>query len=43
MLRWLTMLALFALAAPAAAQEWRMAPEYDVLLSSFEIQPSVIR
>jgi hypothetical protein len=40
---WLTMIAFFALAAPAAAQEWRMAPEYDVLLTSFEIQPHVIR
>jgi hypothetical protein len=43
MRRWLTMIALLALAAPAAAQEWRMAPEYDVLLTSFEIQPAVIR
>jgi hypothetical protein len=43
MRRWLTMIALLTLAAPAAAQEWRMAPEYDVLLSSFEIQPPVIR
>src|SRR4051812_43631985 len=43
MRRWLTMIALLALAAPAAAQEWRMAPEYDVLLTSFEIQPPVIR
>jgi hypothetical protein len=37
------MLAALALAAPAAAQEWRMAPEYDVLLTSFEIQPKTIR
>ena len=43
MRRWPIVLASLALAAPAAAQEWRMAPEYDVLLSSFEIQPPVIR
>lgn len=43
MRRWLTMIALLALAGPAAAQEWRMAPEYDVLLTSWEIQPQVIR
>ena len=43
MRRWLTILALLALAAPAAAQEWRMAPEYDVLLTSFEVQPKVIK
>jgi plastocyanin len=36
-------IALVALAAPAVAQEWRMAPEYDVLLTSFEIQPQRIR
>ena len=29
--------------APAAAQDWRFAPEYDVLITSFEIQPRVIR
>lgn len=40
---WLTMIALLALAAPAAAQDWRMAPEYDVALTSFEIEPHVIR
>jgi hypothetical protein len=40
---WLTMIAFLALAAPAAAQEWTVAPEYDVLLTSFEIQPHVIR
>lgn len=34
---------LLALAAPAAAQEWRMAPEYDVLLTSYDIQPKEIR
>jgi hypothetical protein len=43
MRRWLTMLTLLALAAPAAAQDWRMAPEYDVQLTSFEIAPQVIR
>src|ERR1044071_5569627 len=31
------------LAAPAAAQEWRMAPEYDVQLSAYDIQPGEIR
>jgi plastocyanin len=30
-------------AAPAAAQEWRMAPEYDVLLSTWDIAPDEIR
>lgn len=44
---WLTMMiASLALAAPTAAQEvqeWRLAPEYDVLLTSFEIQPHLIR
>jgi hypothetical protein len=47
MRRWPILLALLVLAAPVAAQdglpEWRMAPEYDVLLTSFEIQPRVIR
>jgi plastocyanin len=33
----------FLLAAPAAAQEWRMAPEYDVQLSTYDIQPRDIR
>jgi hypothetical protein len=31
------------LASPAAAQEWRMAPEYDVLLTAYDIQPGEIR
>lgn len=31
------------LAAPAAAQDWRMAPEYDVQLSAYDIQPGEIR
>ena len=43
MRRWPIVLAALLLAAPAAAQEWRMAPEYDVLLTSWEIQPRVIR
>ena len=30
-------------AAPAPAQEWPMAPEYDVVVTSYEIQPQVIR
>jgi plastocyanin len=33
---------LLAFAAPAPAQEWRMAPEYDVLLTSYDISPEVI-
>jgi hypothetical protein len=37
------MIALLALGAPAAAQDWRMAPEYDVALTSFDIAPHVIR
>jgi len=32
-----------AFAAPAVAQEWRMAPEYDVLLSTYDIAPEEIR
>ena len=34
---------LLLLAAPAGAQDWRMAPEYDVLLTSHDIQPEEIR
>ncbi len=41
--RWLMMTALLPLSAPAAAQDWRMAPEYDVALTSFEIHPQIIR
>lgn len=37
------LLALAALAIPASAQEWPRAPEYDVLLTSYDIQPEVIR
>jgi plastocyanin len=33
---------LLAFATPAPAQEWRMAPEYDVLLTSYDISPEVI-
>jgi plastocyanin len=33
----------FLAAAPALAQEWRMAPEYDVLLTSNDIEPATIR
>jgi plastocyanin len=42
MRRLLLFLAL-AFAVPAAAQEWRTAPEYDVLLTSYAIQPKVLR
>jgi plastocyanin len=42
MRRFLLPLAL-VLSAPAAAQEWRMAPEYDVQLSTYDIQPQDIR
>jgi len=31
------------LTSPVAAQEWRMAPEYDVQLSTYDIQPAEIR
>jgi plastocyanin len=31
------------LPASAGAQEWRMAPEYDVLLSTYDIGPDEIR
>ena len=31
------------IASPAAAQDWRMAPEYDVQLSTYDIQPQDIR
>jgi plastocyanin len=34
---------LLLLSAAAPAQEWRMAPEYDVLLSSYDIAPQEIR
>jgi hypothetical protein len=35
--------ALFLGAAPAAAQDWRAAPEYDVLLTTYDIAPEQIR
>jgi plastocyanin len=35
--------ALALLAAPAAAQDWRQAPEYDVLLTPYDIAPAEIR
>lgn len=31
------------MASPAAAQDWRMAPEYDVLLTTYDIEPGEIR
>ena len=31
------------IAAPAAAQDWRSAPEYDVQLSTYDIAPDEIR
>jgi hypothetical protein len=31
------------LASPAAAQDWLTAPEYDVLLSAYDIEPGEIR
>jgi hypothetical protein len=37
------LLSLLLAAAPSAAQDWPSAPEYDVLLTSFEIQPGLIR
>jgi hypothetical protein len=30
-------------AAPAAAQDWRAGPEYDVLLTAYDITPEEIR
>ena len=43
-MRPLLFLALLCLgAAPAAAQEWRAAPEYDVLLTTWDIAPAEIR
>lgn len=35
--------AAFLAAAPAAAQDWRSGPEYDVLLTTYDIAPEVIR
>jgi len=39
----LAVLAAAALAGSAHAQEWRNAPEYDVLLTSYDIVPGTIR
>ena len=36
-------LAALLLAAPAGAQDWRTAPEYDVLLTTYDIAPGEIR
>jgi hypothetical protein len=35
--------ALLLAASPTAAQDWRSAPEYDVLLTTYDIQPKEIR
>ena len=45
MRRLLLVLFAFLLVTPAAAQEpeWRIAPEYDVLLRPFDYEPQVIR
>jgi hypothetical protein len=43
MRRLIPLLTLLLIAAPAPAQEWHTAPEYDVLLTSYDIQPRVIR
>jgi hypothetical protein len=39
----LVLAAAFLAAAPAAAQDWRSGPEYDVLLTTYDIAPEVIR
>ena len=39
----LATLAFLAAPAAAAAPDWRMSPEYDVLLTSHDIQPEEIR
>jgi plastocyanin len=43
MRRLVPFLGLLLLAAPALAQDWRMAPEYDVLLTTYDIEPREIR
>jgi plastocyanin len=43
MRRLLILLGLIVLAGPALAQDWRQAAEYDVLLTSYDIQPEIIR
>ena len=42
MRRLITSLLLLLAAAPLSAQEWRTAPEYDVLLTSYAISPRII-
>ena len=42
-MRRLLLAAALSLAAPAAAQDWRAAPEYDVQLSTYDIQPAEMR
>jgi plastocyanin len=42
-MRRFALLGLLLLASPAAAQDWRMALEYDVQLSAYDIQPGEIR
>jgi plastocyanin len=39
----LLLLSSLALGSAAPAQEWRYAPEYDVLLTSYDIAPAEIR
>ena len=41
-MRRLLIFLLLVLAGPAFAQEWRQAPEYDVLLTSYAIEPGRI-
>jgi FtsP/CotA-like multicopper oxidase with cupredoxin domain len=43
MRRYLALIALSLAAAPAAAQDWRQAREYEVIVSSYDIAPSQIR
>jgi plastocyanin len=43
MRRLILLLSLVLFGASAQAQDWRTAPEYDVLLTSFDIQPGEIR
>ena len=42
MRRLFVLIASIAMAGSAAAQEWRTAPEYDVLLTSYDIAPERI-
>jgi len=42
MRRFSILLCLVTLAGPAPAQEWRQAAEYDVLLTSYAIEPGVM-